>query len=261
MERVWRSIASLCGPFTEQDWKTPTDCPGWSVQDQLSHLAGSECRILGRPDPEHTPPQMGHVKNDVGRTNEVVVDWRRSWPGAKVLEEFREVTAERLSVLRAMGAKDFAAQTQTPIGPGTAADFLRIRIFDAWVHEQDIRRAVGRPGHLQGPVAEHSIGRMAMAMPFVVGKKAQAPDGATVVFELTGPAGRTLAVGMGGSRANPLGTVPPAPTVRLTMDVETFACLGCGRWGHAEVLASGRVRITGDRAFGEIIIRQMNFMI
>jgi uncharacterized protein (TIGR03083 family) len=261
MERVWRSIASLCGPFTERDWKTPTDCPGWSAQDQLSHLAGSECRILGRPDPEHAPPQMGHVKNDVGRSNEVVVDWRRSWPGAKVLEEFREVTAERLRVLRAMGAKDFAAQTQTPIGPGTAADFLRIRIFDAWVHEQDIRRAVGRPGHLEGPVAEHSIGRMAMAMPFVVGKKAQAPDGATVVFELTGPAGRTLAVGMEGTRANPLGTVPPAPTVRLTMDAETFACLGCGRWRPAEVLGSGRVQVKGDRAFGETIIRQMNFMI
>ena len=56
MERVWQSIAGLCSPFTERDWKTPTDCPGWSVQDQLSHLAGSECRLLGRPAPDHTPP-------------------------------------------------------------------------------------------------------------------------------------------------------------------------------------------------------------
>ncbi len=42
MEQVWRSIADLCSPLTEEQWKTPTECPGWSVQDQVSHLAGSE---------------------------------------------------------------------------------------------------------------------------------------------------------------------------------------------------------------------------
>jgi hypothetical protein len=29
---------------------------------------------------------------------------------------------------------------------------MHIRIFDCWVHEQDMRRATGRPGHLTGPV-------------------------------------------------------------------------------------------------------------
>ena len=27
MERVWSSIGELCATFTEQEWKTPTDCP------------------------------------------------------------------------------------------------------------------------------------------------------------------------------------------------------------------------------------------
>ncbi len=261
MERVWRSIADLCSPFTEWEWNTPTDCPGWSAQDQLSHLAGSECRILGRPDPDHTPPEMSHMRNDMGRRNEAAVDWRRSWPGAKVLEEFQEVTAERLRLLRAMTPDDFAAETETPIGLAPQRDFIRIRIFDAWVHEQDIRRAVGRSGSLEGPVAEHSIGRVAMAMPYVVGKKAQAPDGATVVFEVTGPAGRVLPVGVERSRARVLDQVPTLPTVSLTMDAQTFACLGCGRWGPGEAIGTGKVQIHGDRALGEAIMGQMNFMI
>ncbi len=143
MEAVWNSIDALGQGFSESQWKTPTDCPNWSVQDQLSHLVGSESRILGRPAPEHTPAETGHVRNEIGARNEEQVDWRRSWPGARVLEEFREVTAERLVGLRAMTPEDFAAETETPIGPGTVADFLRIRIFDAWIHEQDIRRAVG----------------------------------------------------------------------------------------------------------------------
>lgn len=261
MDQVWRSIATLCSGFTEAQWKAPTDCPGWSVQDQLAHLAGAESGILGQAAPDHVPANADHVRNDIGRSNEVVVDWRRNRPGAQVLEEFRELTSQRMGILRAMTDADFAAETQTPIGPGTVAEFLRLRIFDAWIHEQDIRRAVSQPGHLSGPVAEHSMGRLAMAMPYVVGKKAQATDGATVVFEVTGPAGRVIPVGMDGSRARVLEQAPTQPSVRLTMDAETFACLGCGRWEPAQALASGQVTITGDRALGETIIHQMNFMI
>jgi uncharacterized protein (TIGR03083 family) len=100
LERVWNSIADLCSTFTETEWNTPTDCPKWSVQDHVSHIIGTELRLLGRQPPAHTPQDMGHVKNDIGTFNEVWVDWRRSWHGAKVLEEFREVTGERLELSR-----------------------------------------------------------------------------------------------------------------------------------------------------------------
>ena len=261
MERVWGSIAGLARTFTETEWKTPTDCPGWSVQDQVSHLAGAESNFLGRPGPDHTPSNLTHVKNDIGQRNEVLVDWRRSWPGARVLEEFLEVTGERLRILQGLSEQDFLAETQTPIGPGTVADLIGIRIFDAWVHEQDIRRAVRQAGHLEGSVAEHSTERVARAMPYVVGRKVQPPDGTTVVFRVTGPAARTLAIAMQGARANPLDDPPSTPTVSLTMDVETFACLGCGRWGPGLALQSGKVQIEGDRALGETIVAQMNIMI
>ena len=216
---------------------------------------------MGRPTPDHTPAETGHVKNEIGQRNEVVVDWRRSWPGAKVLEEFQQVTGERLGLLRAMSEADFLVETQTPIGPGTVAEFLRIRIFDAWIHEQDIRRAVGRAGHLEGPVAIHSVGRIARAMPFVVGKKAGAPDGTTVVFHITGNAGRVLSIVVEGSRARELEERPTNPAVQLTMDAETFACLGCGRWTPRESLESGKVTIQGSQELGETILNQMNIMI
>ena len=261
LDRVWTSIAGLCASFSEPEWKMLTDCPKWSVQDHLSHIVGTESRLLGRPAPQHTPQDMQHVKNDMGKSNEVWVDIRRAWPGVKVLAEFQEVTGERLQVLRAMSEADFSQPTQTPVGPGTVRDFMQIRIFDGWVHEQDMRRAVGRPGHLTGPVAEHSVGRIALALPFVVGKKAQVPNGATVMFAVTGPADRTLSIGIAGGRAKALDTPSVAPTVCLTMDVETLNCLGCGRWDPNNTLASGKVHIAGDAVLGETIVRQMNFMI
>ena len=261
MEYVWQAINECCASLTAQEWKLPTDCPGWSVQDQLSHLTGSESRILGRPAPDHTAQDLSHVKNESGERNEVVVDWRRDRSGTEVLEEFREVTAERLKLLRSMSEDDFAAKTQTPIGPGTVHLLVEIRIFDAWIHLQDMRRALRRPGDMEGPVAEHAVGRCAMAMPFVVGRKAQAPDGATVVFEITGGAGRVLAIGVNEKRANVLNVAPSYPTVRLTMDVETFTCLGCGRWETKQTLEAGKVQIDGDQRLGESIVEQMNFMI
>ena len=260
IELVWRSIEALCGELTETEWKTPTDCPGWSVQDQLSHLTGSEASILGTPRPHHTPKDTSFVLNEIGRNNEVLVDWRRPSPGATVLNEFREVTGQRLSLLKAMAPSSFDEATETPIGPGAMRDFLAIRLFDAWVHEQEIRRALGNPGHLEGPVAQHSMGRMLMAMPFIVGKKAQAADGSTVVFHITGPAGRTVAVAVEEQRAKEV-EPPPSPLVALTMDLETFTCLGCGRWDPAEVLDAGKVKIDGDQVLGRQIISQMSFMI
>ncbi len=261
MEHVWGSIDSLCSPLNEAQWKTPTDCPGWSVQDQVSHLVGAESGILGNPRPDHTPQDTSHVKNDVGQSNEVVVDFRRSWPGQKVLDEFRELTSQRLKFLRGLSDDEFAAETQTPIGPGTVAEFVRIRIMDAWVHEQDMRRALDLPGELDGPVAVHSVGRFAGAMPFVVARKSKAPDGVTVVFNITGPAGRLVLVGVDAGRGSELDSEPASPTVRITSDVETFACLVCGRVDPGEALRSGRVTVDGDTALGETIVNQMNIMI
>ena len=114
---------------------------------------------------------------------------------------------------------------------------------------------------MDGPVAEHSTERVARAMPYVVGRKVQPPDGTTVVFRVTGPAGRTLAIAMQGARANPLDDMPSTPTVSLTMDVETFACLGCGRWGPGMALQSGKVQVEGDQSLGQTIVAQMNIMI
>ena len=133
--------------------------------------------------------------------------------------------------------------------------------MDAWVHEQDIRRALGVPGELESSVAAHAVGRVARAMPFVAARKAQAPDGATVVFDITGPAGQVVPVAIEGGRGSQLESEPESTTVRITTDVETFACLGCGRWDPVEALSSGKVTIVGDTALGATIVNQMNIMI
>ena len=79
---------------------------------------------------------------------------------------------------------------------------MAIRVFDCWYHDQDIREALDRPGFLEGDVADLALGRIpTKALPYVVGKKASAPQGTTVVFDVTGEPPIEAAVGVDGRAA------------------------------------------------------------
>jgi uncharacterized protein (TIGR03083 family) len=260
LDEVWGSIGDFGGSLAEPEWKTPTEVPGWTVQDNLVHIVALEWLALGQPAPDHDiPDDLPHVKNDFGRINEVFVDSRRDRTGEESLAEFRSVTADRVAQLRAFGSDDFGAASFTPVGPGTVRDLLPFRVFDSWVHEQDMRRAVGRPGDLTGPVADAALERVDGAMTFVVGKKAQAPQASTVVFNLTPPLARRFAIRTDG-RARRLDAVPPEATVRITTDGETFTRLACGRLDPSDVLAGAAVQFDGDEVLGRRVVEQLNFL-
>jgi uncharacterized protein (TIGR03083 family) len=259
LEETWGLMARLCAPLTEERWRTPTDLPGWDVKDVVSHIIGVESFMLGRPLPDHTPPDATHVRNEMAKFNEVAVDYRRSKTGEEVLQEFRDVTAERLRMLRSWDEEDFGAESWTPIGPGKARDVLSTRLMDCWVHEQDIRRALGEPGGLEGDVAAHSFNRLSGGMPYVVGKKVGPPDGTTVLFEVSGRTAHPFAVGMSEGRGALLEDLPEDPSCTLSMDLETFCCLACGRWSSDQ--SADRVTIRGDRDLGSRVLAEMNFMI
>lgn len=249
---VWASIDRLCSELPDDQWQLPTGCPGWTVKDHLSHLVDYEARAAGRPAPRHDPGPLPHVKNEMGRANEVGVDLRRAESGAAVLGEFGEVTGERLAQLRALTGRDLAAPVTTPAGPGTMADLLTLRVMDSWVHEQDIRRATGRPGHTDGPAAGEALGYLTRFLPYVVGKRAAAPEGSTVVFRIGGR--DPVAVQVIGGRGTPVAD-PGGATVTMVIPVTTFAALAGGRGD-----VPGDVGITGDRELGRRVLDSMGLL-
>jgi uncharacterized protein (TIGR03083 family) len=257
---TWGGTLEVCADLTAPAWARSTDCPGWTVQDVVAHLLGAEARLAGREaPPEDGSPDPPYVRNPLGHANEAWVRARRHRPGAEVLEEFRTVTGERLAALGRTTPEELSASSWTPAGTGTYRDLLLIRIFDSWVHEQDIRRALGRPGHLAGPVAERCLDQVEGVLPYVVGKKAQAPEGSRVAVEVTGPTVRHLGVEVAGGRGRPT-DAPGSPTVRLVGDFEAVMALACGRWEAAPLLAEGRLVIEGDRALGTAVADQLSFV-
>jgi uncharacterized protein (TIGR03083 family) len=259
LEATFRSLSELGASLDEQQWKAATDLPAWSVQDNLSHLVGIERMLHGLPATEHRAGETAHVRNPIGEVNEHEVDVRRSRTGAEVLAEWDEITAQRLAVLRSVDDAYFDAPAMTPTGPGTVADFLHIRVLDCWVHEQDMRRAVGLPGHDDGAAAEHTIDRLIRTIPIVVGKRAATPEGATVVIELTGPVHRTIATTVIDGRAQLRPDVPAVVFATLTMDSNTFVTLATGRRTATDL--AGAVHLSGDVAHAQRVADALNMMI
>src|SRR6476661_4982716 len=98
LDEVWASTAALGDELDESQWKQPSECPGWTVQDNLVHLTALERFILGDPLPSaDVPDDLPHVKNDIGRSNERWIESRRGWSGADALEEFVGVTSARIA--------------------------------------------------------------------------------------------------------------------------------------------------------------------
>ena len=256
---TWASMGDVGSALDDAEWELPTGCPGWSVKDQFSHVVGAEWTLLGQEPPPAGPPHASHVRNDMGTWNERWIAARRPRPGPDVLAEFHTVTAKRLEALAAMDDDDFAAPAMTPIGPGTYHDFMTIRLFDCWVHEQDVRRAVGRPGHLSGQGAETTLATIQGSLPRTVAKLAGAPEGSSVTFALEGPLAREWAVGVEGGRGRTLDAVPAKSTAGVRTDLDTLVALACGRWSPASALADGRIDLEGDEQLARAVVSNLAF--
>jgi uncharacterized protein (TIGR03083 family) len=244
LRQEWLVIADLLARFRPEEWSRPA-LPGWDVHDVVAHMIGTERALAGGDLPQVPEPgEAGeHVRNDVGRVNEAWIIALRDRSHADLLADFRAVTAERLAALEAMSPAEFEAPSWTPAGNATYGRFMQIRVFDCWMHEQDIRAATGMPGHESGPVAEEALAEVIRAVGYIVGKRAGAPDGSSVRIRLTGPITRDLNVVVAG-RARLVDAIDGEPTASLQLPSSLFLRLAGGREPAEAALT--RIELGGD---------------
>ncbi len=263
LESVWNDITALCRGLDEDAWNRPTECPGWSVRDNVAHMIGTERMLLGEQAPDAVDRDASFVRNDIGRANQRWIDATRARSGSEVLDEFGEVTARRLAALRALTPADWDREGFTPEGPGPYRQFMEIRVFDCWYHDQDIREALGVAGFLEGPVADLSLARIgAKGLGYIVGKKAGAAPGSIVAFDVLGAPPISLAVEVPPEgRAFVTDAPSRAASAHLTFDRRTYARLAGGRWTGDHARAAGVVRVDGDVDLGRRVVDNMAFTI
>jgi uncharacterized protein (TIGR03084 family) len=124
------SLDRLLAPLPAVDWVRSTPAPGWSIADQVWHLAVSERaaalavagrsnEVFGGPAPRLTMPDT---------------------EPAALLDAWRTARAATLAALTPLGDRD---RVIWGAGPMSARSFAEARLMETWAHGLDCYAALG----------------------------------------------------------------------------------------------------------------------
>lgn len=179
----------LVAALDEAGWALATPAPGWSVRDQIGHLAFfDDTALLAVTEPGRFSAMAEEMTAGAARGADPMAEHLergRSMPGAQVLSWWRSARAE---LLGAVADLDAGARVPWYGPPMSAASFVSARLMETWAHGQDVADALGawRPptGRLRH-VAQ--IGVRARLFSFL--GRGLEPPGEPVRVELVGPSG------------------------------------------------------------------------
>ncbi len=252
--RACTDFVTLVRQIPREQWDLPTDLPGWSVKDNVAHTAHLEAVLAGTPEETIEVAPAPHLLGPMSYYTEQGVLARRDRDMGSLADEIEKAVAIRYAALRADPPTDpSAAPPKTPgDAPWNTRTLLSNRPLDVWMHEQDVRRAIGRPGGYDTPVVEHVLTVFGQALPMVVGKRVAPPSGTTVRVAVP-DAGLcwTVAVGADGRAAAADDETPATTTV--TMSPEDFVVLVGGR----RTPEATQPVIEGDEELGRRLVAKM----
>jgi uncharacterized protein (TIGR03083 family) len=190
------ALLILLADLGPSEWNTATGCPGWSVKDVCLHLLDADFGWLSRGrDGDLTsliaPSRDYRVFVEaLNEQNERFVAVNRGW-SPRLIRELLTLSGQLVDDyfaevdLEGGGAVIWAGPEPVPGWLDMARDFT-----ERWVHQQQIRDALARPGlseaRFLGPVLRTFVWALPHQYSAVV-----APEGTEVELSVTGPGGGT----------------------------------------------------------------------
>src|SRR5215469_5245680 len=100
------ALLEICAGLGEADWRAPSGCSGWTVQDVVAHMGALYWLVV---DPAKLPDVTGMPTE---RAQDVYVEHRRSMTAEEVLADYESVSVPALSALAGLDGKRF----EVPLG-------------------------------------------------------------------------------------------------------------------------------------------------
>jgi uncharacterized protein (TIGR03083 family) len=261
------ALLALLAGLTDAEWHLPTVCAGWTVHDLAVHLLGIDVQLLaGGRDGFHGPPHQTPT-GDLSDWNTLVayIDGRNaSWVEAtrrvspRLVRELLGFTGELVSTY--LATIDMAAPgiPVSWVGPEPAPAWLHIarEYTERWVHQQQIRDAVGRPGFAEPRFLAPVLDAFARALPHAL-RDISRPPGTIVRLVISGPAGGTWsAVRDDRWRLDDDRIAPATATVTIAQDLAWRLFTK----GVDPVEAREQIRIDGDQQIAAPVARMVTIM-
>lgn len=252
---VWHDAAQrtlvLLRGLSADDWNKPTDCPDWTVRDVAAHLAAIESELAGLSEPLPADDEASLPESYTQRG----VDARSELPGDALVTELTDAIEQRHKQLLDLDIDPSGKPDRSPGGVSWPWQLLMAnRAVDLWVHEQDIREAVGDPGGMDATGAAHTIAVFRGVLPYVLGKLVSPPAGTSVRWTVTGTNGFDIAVRIADDgRAYESDDIDSADA-QLTMTDRAFARRVAGRRDADDLGITG----TGDVELARRVLKEMS---
>jgi uncharacterized protein (TIGR03084 family) len=135
------ALDALLLPLDDAGWTTATPAPGWSVHDQISHLAYfDDATRRAVRDPAWFAGEREHAIVDVDAYTNEIAERFRAMPHTELFAWFHCARDEMLTMFLGMEPK-----ARVPwFGPDMSAPAaLTARIMETWAHGQDVADALG----------------------------------------------------------------------------------------------------------------------
>jgi uncharacterized protein (TIGR03084 family) len=132
-------LRELVAGLDEQGWRRATPAPGWSIADQISHLAHfDEAAIQSATSPQEFQAELARLDESVSPDS--IAERYRTVPPATLLDWFDTSRAELLATFRKLNPSVRVPWFGMYM---SAASSLTARLMETWAHGQDVADALG----------------------------------------------------------------------------------------------------------------------
>jgi uncharacterized protein (TIGR03083 family) len=260
-----RQLMTLLRGLDPADWHRPTACALWSVKDLAAHLLDGTLRRLsfGRDGLDATPaPVPASYAELVAYLNRLNAEWtvaaRRLSP--RVLMDLLDSMAPEVhAFFQSLDPYAPALFSVAWAGEDSSPNWFDIgrEYTERWLHQQQIREAVGSPGLTGREWLYPTLDIFMRALPFAY-RNVPAEAGQAVRFDIGGEAGGVWTLLRGLDKWNLFTGSNGTPVTMVSLDQETAWKLFSK--GLPQERARGRIRIDGDRRLGEPVFSSLAVM-
>jgi len=221
-------LVRLLRSLTPEQWKLPTVCPAWTVQDIAAHLLDTACRRLSASRDGYMPPPPETPIQGYGDLVAFLNGLNAQWVGAarrlspRLLTDLLEILepqlAEHLLTLDPWGPAlpvAWAGETESQAWFDVARE-----LTERWHHQQQIRLAVGAPPLDDPRWSEPVFDAFIRALPYRY-REIDAPEGTTLVIRIAGRKPYVYTLRRDGPSWTLLRGEAFQPTAKITLDEQT----------------------------------------
>ena len=135
-----RVLRAILDPLPDASWLLPTPAPGWTIADQVGHLAYfDEVAVTSATDPDAFAARLARI-NSGGVSPDVIAAEYRQLSPAQLRDWFGRARGDLLSVFAGL---DPATRVPWFGPPMSVASSLTARLMETWAHGQDVADTVG----------------------------------------------------------------------------------------------------------------------